>query len=181
MNINTLLTIALPLLSLAAAVLVGIMYMKKTGNAKKAFTRHFVSLAVFLCVAFCFSFIVSGVTSSKASAATASQTSSAASGEETAASAETAKTETTPATTNSGAGIATGLALVGAGLSIGLAAIGAGIALSAGAPAAIGAVAENPKSFGKSIIFVALGEAVAIYGFIIAILMVIKIPDLPTL
>ena len=93
----------------------------------------------------------------------------------------TAKTETTPAITNSGAGIATGLALVGAGLSIGLAAIGAGIALSAGAPAAIGAVAENPKSFGKSIIFVALGEAVAIYGFIIAILMVIKIPDLPTL
>ncbi len=30
-------------------------------------------------------------------------------------------------------------------------------------------------------IFVALGEAVAIYGFIIAFLMILKIPDLPTL
>ena len=40
----------------------------------------------------------------------------------------------------------------------------------------IGAVAEDPKSFGKAMIFVALGEAVAIYGFIIAFLMI-----LPTL
>ena len=60
--------------------------------------------------------------------------------------------------------------------AIGLAAIGAGIALASGAPAAIGAVAEDPKSFGKAMIFVALGEAVAIYGFIIAFLMI-----LPTL
>ena len=64
----------------------------------------------------------------------------------------------------------------GAALAIGLAAIGAGIALASGAPAAIGAVAEDPKSFGKAMIFVALGEAVAIYGFIIAFLMI-----LPTL
>ena len=53
---------------------------------------------------------------------------------------------------------------------------GAQLALASGAPAAIGAVAEDPKSFGKAMIFVALGEAVAIYGFIIAFLMI-----LPTL
>ena len=77
---------------------------------------------------------------------------------------------------DSDGGIAQGLSFIGAALAIGLAAIGAGIALASGAPAAIGAVAEDPTSFGKAMIFVALGEAVAIYGFIIAFLMI-----LPTL
>ena len=69
-----------------------------------------------------------------------------------------------------------GIPQLGGAIGAGLAAIGAGIALASGAPAAIGAVAEDPKSFGKAMIFVALGEAVAIYGFIIAFLMI-----LPTL
>ena len=57
--------------------------------------------------------------------------------------------------------------------------IGAGIALAGGAPAAIGAIAENPKSFGKAMIFVVLGEAVALYGLVVAMLIVfLKIPDL---
>ncbi|MBR6598715.1 MAG: ATPase, partial [Oscillospiraceae bacterium] len=43
------------------------------------------------------------------------------------------------------------------------------------APAAIGAVAEEPKSFGKSLIFVALGEGVALYGFIIAFMIIGKV------
>ena len=45
-----------------------------------------------------------------------------------------------------------------------------GIAVAAGAPAAIGATAEDPKSFGKSIIFVALGEGFGLYGLLISIL-----------
>ncbi len=49
--------------------------------------------------------------------------------------------------------------------------------VSASAPAAIGAVSEDPKAFGKAIIFVALGEAVAIYGFVISILIWIKLPS----
>lgn len=63
-----------------------------------------------------------------------------------------------------------GLKYIGAALSVGLAAIGGGIAVAAGAPAAIGATAEDPKSFGKSIIFVALGEGFGLYGLLIAIL-----------
>ena len=48
--------------------------------------------------------------------------------------------------------------------------LGAGIAVAAAAPAAIGAFSEDPKAFGKSLIFVALGEGVAIYGLLISIL-----------
>ena len=60
-------------------------------------------------------------------------------------------------------------------LSTGLAAIGAGIAVGAGAPAAIGALTEDPKSFGKALIFVALGEGIALYGMLISILIFTKI------
>ena len=49
--------------------------------------------------------------------------------------------------------------------------IGGGIAVGSGAPAAIAATSEDPKSFAKSMLFVALGEAIAIYGLVIALLM----------
>lgn len=68
-----------------------------------------------------------------------------------------------------------GLGLLAAGLVTGLAGIGGGIAVAAGAPAAIAATAENSKSFGKSIIFVALGESIALYGVVISILILNKI------
>lgn len=72
-------------------------------------------------------------------------------------------------------GFATGMGYLAAALVTGLAAIGAGIAVAAAAPAAIGAFSEDPKSFGKSLIFVALGEGVAIYGLLISILILNKI------
>ena len=60
----------------------------------------------------------------------------------------------------------------GAALATGLSALGAGIAVAAAAPAAIGAFSENAENFGKSLIFVALGEGVAIYGLLISILII---------
>ena len=56
---------------------------------------------------------------------------------------------------------------------MGLAGIGGGIAVASGASAAIGATAEDPKNFGKSIIFVALGEGFGLYGLLISILIVL--------
>lgn len=70
--------------------------------------------------------------------------------------------------------IAQGLGFLAASLSTGFSALGAGIAVAA-APAAIGAFSENEKNFGKSLIFVALGEGVAIYGLLISILIINKI------
>ena len=68
-----------------------------------------------------------------------------------------------------------GLGLLAAGLVTGLAGIGGGIAVAAGAPAAIAATSEDPKSFGKSLIFVALGESIALYGVVISILILNKV------
>lgn len=68
--------------------------------------------------------------------------------------------------------IAQGLGYLGASLATGLSSLGAGIAVASAAPAAIGAFSENEKNFGKSLIFVALGEGVAIYGLLISILII---------
>ncbi len=67
---------------------------------------------------------------------------------------------------------------IGAALATGMSALGAGIAVAAAAPAAIGAISENPTNLGKSLIFVALGEGVAIYGLLISILILNNIPVL---
>ena len=60
------------------------------------------------------------------------------------------------------------------GLSKGMqylaAALCTGLAVGHAAPAAIGATSEDDKNFTKSLIFVALGEGVAIYGLLISIL-----------
>ena len=66
-------------------------------------------------------------------------------------------------------GMADGLAYIGAALATGLSCIGGGIAVG---PAAIGATSEDPKAFGKAIIFVVLGEGIAIYGMLVSILLI---------
>ncbi len=68
------------------------------------------------------------------------------------------------------AGLAEGLKYIAAALVTGMSCIGAGIAVAAAAPAAIGAVSEDEKTFSKAMIFVVLGEGVAIYGLLISIL-----------
>lgn len=68
-----------------------------------------------------------------------------------------------------------GLGLLAAGLVTGLAGIGGGIAVAAGAPAAIAATSEDPKAFGKALVFVALGESIALYGVVISILILNKV------
>ena len=82
-------------------------------------------------------------------------------------SAETAEAATTAS--------ANGLGYLAAALAVGIGSIGCGIAVGNAAPAAIGALAEDPKSFAKALIFVALGEGVGIYGTLIAILIIGKL------
>jgi V/A-type H+/Na+-transporting ATPase subunit K len=55
-----------------------------------------------------------------------------------------------------------------AAISTGIACIGAGIAVASTGAAAIGAIAEKPESFGRSLIFVGMAEGIAIYGLIIS-------------
>ena len=68
-----------------------------------------------------------------------------------------------------------GMGYIAAAVVTGISAIGAGIAIAAAAPAAIGAVSEDGKNFGKALIFVVLGEGIALYGLLISILILNKI------
>jgi V/A-type H+-transporting ATPase subunit K len=63
------------------------------------------------------------------------------------------------------ASIASALAVAGGS-------IGAGVAVSATGSAAVGVIAEKPESFGRALIFVGLAEGVAIYGLIIAFMII---------
>ena len=64
------------------------------------------------------------------------------------------------------------IGLVAAALATG---IGGGMAVASAAPAAIAANSENEKTFGKSLIFVALGESIALYGLVISIMILSKL------
>lgn len=68
------------------------------------------------------------------------------------------------------AAASSGLMYVGAALATGLSGIGGGIAVASAASAAIGAMSENEKIMGKTLIFVALAEGIALYGLIISLL-----------
>ncbi len=85
--------------------------------------------------------------------------------------ASAAAPEAASATAASTAGLAEGLKYIGAGLAVGLSGIGGGIAVASSASAALGAISENDSMFGKSLIFVGLAEGVALYGLIIALVL----------
>jgi len=60
------------------------------------------------------------------------------------------------------------LAYIGAAAAVSIGAVGAGYAVANVGSAAVGAIAEKPEVFGRALIFVGLAEGVAIYGLIIA-------------
>ena len=57
-----------------------------------------------------------------------------------------------------------------AAVAVGLGSIGAGLAVSSVGSAAMGAMAERPEMAARALIFVGLAEGIAIYGLIIAIM-----------
>jgi len=62
-----------------------------------------------------------------------------------------------------------------ASIVVGLGSIAAGIAVAYVGSAALGALGEKPELFGRALIFVALAEGIAIYGLIIAMMILGKI------
>jgi V/A-type H+-transporting ATPase subunit K len=59
---------------------------------------------------------------------------------------------------------------VTAAAAAGLSALGAAYAVAVVGAAAMGAVAEKPEVAGRALVFVGLAEGIAIYGLIIAIM-----------
>lgn len=158
---NTILTailMAAPLFVLIATVTYAVRLVKHGTSSKTAVFRQlgmFVICAVVLC----------GV----AAAAPA------VSAEGTADAADAAVEAEAEAEAAADGGFAAGMAYIAAAIVTGLSGIGGGIAVAAGAPAAIGATSEDPKAFGKSLIFVALGEGIALYGLLVSILILAKV------
>lgn len=75
-------------------------------------------------------------------------------------------------------GVDTGVAkwaYICAALSSGISALGAAIAVAYVGAAAVGAMSEKPELAGRALIYVGLAEGIAIYGLIIAIMMLGKI------
>ena len=62
---------------------------------------------------------------------------------------------------------------LGVGLAMGLVGLGCGYGMGIASSAAIAAITEKPEVFGKAFLFIVLIEAVAIYGLLVAILLVL--------
>ncbi len=67
--------------------------------------------------------------------------------------------------------VGSGLVAIGAGLAVGLAGVGAGIAEASIGAAAVGAMAEDEKLFGKGLILTVIPETIVIFGLVVAILL----------
>jgi V/A-type H+-transporting ATPase subunit K len=61
---------------------------------------------------------------------------------------------------------------LGAGLAVGLAGIGGGYAVGVAGAAAMSAIAEKREVSGMGLLIVAMGEGIAIYGLLVAILLI---------
>ena len=146
----TFIILILPVLAIVGSVLYAVKAFQKGTKAGKAVVRQicsFVLVGVVVCAL------------AVSTSATSSGTEQAPAGTEVAAAGD----------------MAAGMAYLAAAIVTGLSGIGGGIAVAAGAPAAIGATSEDPKAFGKSLIFVALGEGIALYGLLVSILILAKV------
>ena len=61
-----------------------------------------------------------------------------------------------------------------AAIAVGVGSIAGGIAVAVVGSAAMGAVAERPELMGRSLIYVGLAEGIAIYGMVIAIMILMQ-------
>ena len=67
-----------------------------------------------------------------------------------------------------------GDAFLGAGIAVAGSTIGAGVAVSYTGSAALAAIAEKPEMLGRALVIVGLAEGIAIYGLIVAIILIGK-------
>lgn len=66
-------------------------------------------------------------------------------------------------------------AFISAGIAVGIGSIAAGFAVAKVGTAAMGTVAERPEVIGRCLLFIALAEGIAIYGLLVAILILAKV------
>lgn len=67
-----------------------------------------------------------------------------------------------------------GQTLIGAAIAVAGSSLGAGIGVAYTGSAALAAMSERPEMFGRAMVIVGLAEGIAIYGLVIAIILVGK-------
>ena len=65
-----------------------------------------------------------------------------------------------------------GAAFLAAGIAIAGSALGAAIAVAYTGAAALAAISEKPELFGRAMVIVGLAEGIAIYGLVIAVVLI---------
>lgn len=146
-------SMTIPFVLILATVIYSISRVSRGLSAKTALTRQMCAFACIFALSTVFTFAVSA----------------------TEAEAPVAESATEETATEGSSDISDGLGYIAAALVTGIAGLGGGIAVASAAPAAIGATSEDPKAFGKALIFVALGEGIALYGLLVSILILNKI------
>ena len=76
------------------------------------------------------------------------------------------------AATGAAAGHDAQAALLGAAIAVAASTIGAAIAVAYTGAAALAAISEKPEMFGRAMVIVGLAEGIAIYGVVIAIMLI---------
>jgi V/A-type H+-transporting ATPase subunit K len=67
-----------------------------------------------------------------------------------------------------------GSAFIGAAIAVGASSLGAAIAVAYTGAAALAAISERPEVFGRAMVIVGLAEGIAIYGLIVAVILIGK-------
>jgi V/A-type H+-transporting ATPase subunit K len=68
-----------------------------------------------------------------------------------------------------------GWGYLAAAIAIGASSLGAGLAVAVVGSAAMGAISEKPELAGRVLIFIGLAEGIAIYGLIVAVMILGKL------
>lgn len=155
--LTSIILMTIPFVLILATVIYSINRVSKGLSAKTAVTRQLCSFVCIFAVSVLLAF---GAAATESEATVNTETNTEASAE---------SEEKTSGVTDDGLGY------IAAALVTGIAGIGGGLAVASAAPAAIGATSEDPKAFGKALIFVALGEGIALYGLLVSILILNKI------
>lgn len=145
----------LPALCIVFSSFLAFKFVKRGANKKKAVLAQIISVAFIMTVSLC----------ATASASSSKQV-------------ESSQSTSSTSDVSSSKANSYGIGLIAAALVTGLSGIGGGIAVASAAPAAIAATSEDPKAFGKALIFVALGEGIALYGLLVSIMIFGKIDSL---
>jgi V/A-type H+/Na+-transporting ATPase subunit K len=147
---------ALPVLVLAAGLMALLLRRRwRTGRSRRAVVAVFLGADALLLVASLA--LLAIALSARPSAA-----------------AITSVTSTVPAATSAPAGSSNWAALLGAAIAVAGSSIGAAIAVAYTGAAALAAMSERPEMFGRAMVIVGLAEGIAIYGLVVAIILIGK-------